>query len=285
MSAVAGLGREGSRWRPDQAQLAGGARRSSGRRTRPDSAAVQRRLAAALARGPVVAGSLVAGATLVAAHDPSASAPDHGLGFGAVVALTVVLGVLGGVVVVKRRVGTARRLSIRWIALLLVGLGCWAAVLAVRQGSGLGAAGVAAGALGAWTLRNRVAGGHHVCDEVALGAVLAHRLVEGALLAAVYAADAAVGVGAALLLAAHAAAETGAVAGLWSVETTGRWRWAVVGVVQAGFVAGALGGEAVARLLTPPVLVAVLALLGGALIATGVATSASRRHRQATATL
>ena len=65
-----------------------------------------------------------------------------------------------------------------------------------------------------------------------------HRFVEGALLTTVYAADAAVGLGAAVVIAAHTAAETEVVTGLWS---TGKWGWVVVGVLIAAGVAPAYG--------------------------------------------
>jgi hypothetical protein len=229
---------------------------------------------------PVLWGTLVlawlATATVpVGAHGSGAALPDRGLGFAVVVGLTVGLGVLGGAVVLRRHRSRAGHPSVRWVGLLLVVLGCWAAVVAVVRGPALAAVVVTLGAVAAWSFRDSAVVGHRGCDQAALGAVVLHRFVEGALLAAVYSADAAVGVGAALVLAVHAAAETGAVAGLWS---TGRWRWGVVAVVQTGFVAGAFGGGLVTQYVTPGASVAVLAFLGGALIATGVATTSTRQH-------
>jgi hypothetical protein len=218
----------------------------------------------------------LATATLpVGAHGSSGTLPDHGLGFGVVVGLTVGLGVLGGAVVLRRHRSRTGHPSVLWLGLLLVVLGCWAAVVAVIRGPALAAVVATFGAVAAWSLRDFAVVGHRGCDQAALGAVVLHRFVEGTLLAALYAADAAVGVGAALVLAVHAAAETGAIAGLWSA---GRWRWVVVAVVQTGFVAGAFGGGVVARYVTPSASVAVLGFLGGALIATGVATTSTRQH-------
>jgi hypothetical protein len=220
-------------------------------------------------------GSLPVASTLVRAHEQGASISGHGLGFGVVIALTVSLGVLGGFLVVRWRSAARNRPSTLGISILLVILGCWAAVVAVLQGPVLAGVIVVAGALATWSLRDRVVGDHAGCDHAALGAVVLHRFVEGVFLATLYSASAAVGLGAALILAAHTAAETGAVTGLWS---TGRWRWGVIAIVQAGFVAGALGGEFLAQFITPPASLTVLALLGGALIASGVAAATSRQH-------
>jgi len=218
----------------------------------------------------------LAAATVPAgAHGSGAPFPDRGLGFGVVVGLTVGLGVLGGAVVLRRHRPNTGHPSVFWLGLLLVVLGCWAAIVAVLRGPALAMLVASLGAVAAWSFRDLAVVGHRGCDQAALGAVVLHRFVEGTLLAALYAADAAVGIGAALVLAVHAAAETGAVAGLWS---TGRWRWGVVAVVQTGFVAGAFGGGVVARYVTPSASVAVLAFLGGALIATGVATTSTRQH-------
>lgn len=226
-------------------------------------------------RSPVVLGWLATVPGPVSAHGSDATVSGHGLGFGVVVGLTVALGLLGGAVVVRRRRSRAGHPPVRWIGLLLVVLGCWAAVVAVVRGPALATVVVAAGAVATWSLRDRAVVGHRGCDQAALGAVTIHRFVEGVLLAALYAADAAVGIGAALVLAAHAAAETGSVAGLWS---TGRWRWVVVVLVQTSFVAGVLVGLDAVQYVTPAASVAVLALLGGALIAAGAATASTARH-------
>lgn len=247
-------------------------RRDDGTAVAPRARAVRR----------VVLGAVLAlGASApAAAHDPASggAATGHGLGFGAVVALTVALGVLGGAVVVRRRGPAAGHPSLPWAPLLLVALGCWAFVLAAMERPAVAVVAVGVGAAATWSLRNRTVGGHHGCEGVALGAVVFHRLVEGALLATLYAADAAIGVGASLVLGTHAAAETGAVAG---IQPTGRWGWAIVGVVQAGFVAGALGGGQLAQFLAPWAAVAVPALVGGALVAAGVDTGTRRRRATA----
>jgi hypothetical protein len=209
------------------------------------------------------------------AHGTEA-AGAHGLGFGLAVGLTVALGVLGGAIVARRRRASAvDRTSLLGVSLLLVVLGTWAGVQALRQGPGLAVAGIGGGAAVTWLLRHRASGAHRGCDDAALGAVVLHRFVEGAVLATLYAADAAVGVGAALVLGLHAAAETGAVVGLWGPR---RWRWRVVAGVQVGFVAGALGGGLLTQFVTPLVQVLALALLGGVLFTAGVATG-SRHYR------
>lgn len=229
-----------------------------------------------LVRIPVVLGWLATVPGPVTAHDPGATGSVHGLGFGVVVTLTVTLGLVGGAVVLRRRrFRPVDHTSVRWVGLLLVVLGCWAAVVAVRRGTTVTAVVVAVGAVATWSLRDRAVVGHRGCDQAALGAVVLHRFVEGSLLAALYSADAAVGIGAGLVLAVHAAAETGAVAGLWSA---GRWRWVIVTLVQVSFVAGTLAGVGGVRYVTTLGTVTVLALLGGALIAAGAATASNARH-------
>jgi hypothetical protein len=222
----------------------------------------------------VVLSLLSVALTFVSAHEPGVSISDHGLEFGFVVALTVTLGILGGVIVMRRSAAETRQ-STLGISILLVVLGCWAAVVAILQEFALAGIIVVAGAIATWSLRNHVVGGHHGCDQAALGVVVLHRFIEGALLATLYSAAATIGLVAALVLAAHTAAETGAVAGLWS---TGRLKWAVIAIVQAGFVAGALGAELVTQFITPLVSITALALFGGTLIASGVATASSCHH-------
>lgn len=260
----------------------------TGRRTR------QRRFLSRVLAFVVLGGILFFESVPAAAHEPTAPTPlpEQGLGFGLVVGLTVTLGVLGGALVARRPSISTSRLSTLGVASLLVGLGCWAVIVAVVAGPALVALIVVLGAAVTWRLRHRIVGGHRGCDQVALWAVLLHRFVEGALLATLYASSAAVGIGAAAILTVHSAAETGAVAGLWTrgrvttdaapsgtdressgTEQSAGSGWLVIAIVQGVFVAGTLGGGFVSGLLTPVVSAIIVALLGGALIATGVATA------------
>lgn len=210
----------------------------------------------------------------VVAHETWSPVSEHGLGFGLVVFLTVAFGVLGGVVIARRTDYHLGRASALLVPALLVVLGCWAVAVALLAGPLSVAALVALGAVFTWRLRTRVVAGHRGCDQAALSAVVAHRFLEGALLATLYAASAAVGIGAAVLLALHTAAETGAVAGLW----TGTGKWLVVAAVQTAFVVGAFGGGLLAGVVTPLLSNAIVALFGGVMIAAGLATATTDRH-------
>jgi len=222
----------------------------------------------------VVLVSLQIATMRVGAHDDSATVSDHGLGFGLVVVLTVVLGFLGGVVVLRwRRYIGSTHLSNLLVSLLIIVMGCVAVFLAVSEISILAVVPVVGGGAVTWILRNHGIGHHqHGYDQAALGVVFLHRFVEGAFLATIYASDLAVGIGTALILAAHTAAETGAVTGLWSAEKS---RWAVIVGIQMGFITGAVGGVFVVRFFTPLVSVIILALLGGVLIVAGFTSAYS----------
>lgn len=219
----------------------------------------------------VLLGFLSVVTPLSRAHGAAGTGSGHDIAFGLVVGSTVALGFLGGAIVLRWRpsVGGGRQSMIA-VALLLVILGGWAAVRAIDLNPALAISIVTAGAIAVWVLRNRVVGHHPVTGQAALGVVVLHRIVEGPLLATLYSADVGVGIVAALVIASHTAAETGAVAGLWAA---GRWRWAVVSVIQLAFVAGTLGGAYATRLTGPLSTVTVLALFGGVMIAAGVAAA------------
>ncbi|MGM0592105.1 MAG: hypothetical protein ACQETI_10850 [Halobacteriota archaeon] len=98
-----------------------------------------------------------------------------------------------------------------------------------------------------------------------------HRILEGSLLTALYATDAALGIAGAVLLAAHAAAETTAMTGLCAT-TSRRWGVTSVVVIPAAFLFGAMLGDTAASAFSPPLQVIVLSIVGGVLVAAGVAT-------------
>lgn len=101
----------------------------------------------------------------------------------------------------------------------------------------------------------------------ALGAVVAHRTIEGLTVAAVYTTGSAIGLLGAVVLAGHATIETIAVGGLYLGDRT-----RVLGatcLVQFGFVVGAVAGQATTVPLLPAHRIAVLAAVGGVLLVVG----------------
>ncbi|MFB6102649.1 MAG: hypothetical protein ABEJ73_08800 [Haloplanus sp.] len=114
------------------------------------------------------------------------------------------------------------------------------------------------------------------CADATLGAVTLHRGLEGAVLATVYAADAALGLAGALLVAGHAVAETAAVGSLYAA-TGRRYALGAVLIVQAGFVLGVVAGWRVVDAVPATVQAGLLALVGGVLLAVG-AREARRRY-------
>jgi zinc transporter ZupT len=114
------------------------------------------------------------------------------------------------------------------------------------------------------------------CADATLGAVTVHRGLEGAVLATVYAADAALGLAGALLVAGHATAETAAVGSLYA--TAGRHHAVgAVLLVQVGFVAGVGVGWGVVDAVPAAVQAGLLALVGGVLLSVGVREARARR--------
>jgi zinc transporter ZupT len=230
----------------------------------------------------LVAGVLVVPCTAlttrsVAAHGVTATA--EGLAFPLVIAGVVGVSLLGGGLVpaVYDRV---RRPSIpvhRLMGpLLVLGLGGTALALALARSASTAFVGTLVGMGAVYLARDAPVTDCGVCADAALGAVTLHRGLEGAVLATVYAADAALGLAGALVVAGHATAETAAVASLYAPAGR-RYALGAVLIVQAGFVLGAVVGVGVVDAV-PAVLEAVLlALVGGVLLAVG-AREAYARH-------
>jgi hypothetical protein len=218
---------------------------------------------------PVVPTTLLTAAlsTPVAAHGTTATA--SGLAFPAVVVASVGASLLGGGTVLAlidpaARVGGADRV----VPFLLLALGCLSIGLAL-DGEPLGvAAGATAGVGIVATARGRAVTDCGACADAALGAVTLHRGLEGAVLATLYAADAALGLVGATLLAVHAMAETAAVGSLYA--TTRRVALGAVCLLQVGFVVGVVAGWRLIDAVPPVAETGALALVGAVLLAVGV---------------
>jgi hypothetical protein len=215
-----------------------------------------------LVRAAAVTVGVAALSVPVTGHGATAAAV--GLTFPAAVAASVGASLLGGAFVLA----VAGRRSIRGaVPLLLLALGGLAAALAL-DADPAALLGVGAGGALVLATRGRAPTDCGACADATLGAVTLHRALEGVVLAALYAADAALGLVGAGVLAVHAAAETAAVGSLYAPRG---WRPAVgaVCLVQLGFVAGVAVGWSALGGVPPAVETGVLALVGGVLLAAG----------------
>ncbi len=215
--------------------------------------------------------------TIVGAHEVGAKgwSFDPAVGFLAAIGFSATLcGAFGLATVVRfgrtHDVGRDHHPSTgAWVTVLVAVLGALALLSAVGQRGYLLTigAGLTGGAI-AWIVRTRGVSPHEGCADAALGAILTHRAIEGAVVASIYAASAALGALGLGLLTLHAIAETVAVGGLYAPVSKS---WAIGSVValQLAFVAGALLGEHVADLLSSAIVTALLAGVGGALLVAG----------------
>lgn len=194
-----------------------------------------------------------------------------------VVGLPVVGGALGGGIAVRSRWLAAfveRRQSQRLPGLLLVVLGGTFVLAALGQGYPIGISGVAVGGgVATWVARrgpdSEASGSVHA--HLTLGAVCGHRLVEGVVLGALYATGAVLGLVGTVVLAVHTAVETAAVGGLYATTPRRRRAVAVVVLVQAWYVVGAVVGLGVAVSIPAVVRALALAIAGGTLVVVGAA--------------
>lgn len=237
--------------------------------------------------GQKVCLSLSIGAAVVVASSMTARAHEVGhavLGHGdttatflVVVGLPVVAGLIGGMMAVRycsrKRSGPADRLSGGVIGLLLVGLGVSSLLSAIVGHVWLSAAGVIVGAATALSVEisetsSRPGCGNHA--ELTLGTISFHRLLEGVVIGTLYAADAAVGLVGTVVLAGHATLETAAVSGLYAGTQQRISVVGAVGLVQVGYLVGAIAGLGVAVVTPFPAKTFALAVVGGVLIVVGV---------------
>jgi hypothetical protein len=203
--------------------------------------------------------------TPVAAHGVGTAAA--GVGFPFVVAASVGASLFGGglvLVVAGRWTLPIRRI----VSPVLVVLGGLSVALALDGGPVSAAFGVTAGVFLAAAVRGRTLTDCDTCADAALGAVTLHRGLEGAALATLYAADAALGVAGAAVLAVHAMAETAAVGSLYA--STYGYTVGAVCLLQIGFVVGVGAGWGVVDAVPAALEAGLLALVGGVLLAVGV---------------
>lgn len=213
------------------------------------------------------------GATTASAHGDGGS--THGLAFLTVVGVTVVAGVAGGAVAAFYRPAScsgssSNRLDAA-VGVLLVGIGGAYALPTLGERPVLAVAGAAAGGLLVYALPSMHAGDactHHA--DTALGAISAHRVVEGITLAAAYAAGSAVGLLGTAVVAGHVTVESVAVGRLHAAVSRQR---AVVAValLQTVFAAAALTGHAVSLAVSTSVQFTSLGAAGGVLLVVGLA--------------
>lgn len=241
-------------------------RRVSDRRDRPTvaeqvvSAAVRRAVSIAALASTLLVGT-------VAAHDEPATVADGTLSVGGVVVLAVGLSLLGGVAVARYVSASGRETLVRAVGVLLVVLGGSAVAVSLTERTVVASVGAILGvAVAVGVARRRRLGG---CADATFGAVLIHRVLEGALLATATTTGLAFGLVGAVVFAGHAAAETCAVGGLYAADARRRALLAV-GVIQVVFVGGALVGGMVLSAVPPPVRVFLFGLVGGVLLAVGV---------------
>lgn len=211
--------------------------------------------------------------TVVAGHETGATTGTHepSIPFMAVIGVSVGVSLLiGAVAVVRWQQYSGRQSHPRshWaVPVLLLVLGVVALLAAVTQHWPLAVGGGLVGGMVAWVGRDHAMSPNDGCADAALGAVVAHRTVEGAVVASIYAASAALGIVGLAVLTLHAGAETAAVGGLYA-PLGRRWAAATVVAVQLAFVGGALAGGLLAGLLAT-VSVPLLAAVGGVLLVAG----------------
>ena len=216
--------------------------------------------------------------TVVAAHEPNANTTigEHAVPFVAAIGISATIGLSIGLLAVLRcrrqctdahpDHGPVSRLD---VTALLVVLGMVALLSALTQQWSLALVGGVVGGVLTWLGRDHGVSPHGGCADVALGAILAHRTVEGALVASIYAASAALGLLGITLLTVHMLAETIAVGGLYAPVS--RW-WGIGSVVavQLGFVGGAIAGSFLTGVLSAAVTTTLLAAIGGVLFVAGI---------------
>lgn len=154
------------------------------------------------------------------------------------------------------------------VLVLVIVLGVATFTTALTQGWIPAIGGGTLGAALALAGRTRGVSPHAGCADAALGAVLTHRVVEGILIAGIYATNASIGLFALTLLTVHAIAETVAVGGLYA-PVSRSWGVASVVAIQVGFVAGAVVGATLVGSLSPPIVTVLLASVGGVLFVAG----------------
>lgn len=219
-----------------------------------------------------LAGSLVWAVTPVVAHDHPVSVGGPTTSVGVVILLAVGVSLLGGAGIARWGSLHGIRLPPQHLGLVLAVLGGAAVVTGLTESLVLASAGMVVGiGVAAWATHSRGHSPGGGCADATLGAVLLHRVVEGAVVATAAATGTVFGVVGALVFAVHAAAETCAVSGLYATRDSRRALVATV-LVQVAFVVGALVGVLVLATLPAIVRVGVVGFTGGVLLTVGVTT-------------
>ncbi|MFC6835769.1 hypothetical protein [Halomarina ordinaria] len=213
------------------------------------------------ARWLLAAGTVSAAAGTASAHGTGATGGPH---VDLLLALPVVVGLplLAGVAVVRRPLPTRRAWYL--VDALVVLLGALALAGAASMAGAWVVPGALAGALLARSATARLGCGCR--GEVAVGALVVHRTVEGLVLAALVSASAALALAGTLALAGHGGLEAVAIAG---ASRDPRRGLASVALAQAGFLAGVVVGWAALAGVPAAVEWAALAVVGGVLVTVG----------------
>lgn len=231
--------------------------------------------------------ALFAWPVVVSAHDTAGDAGTHALSvpFVVVIGFSALVSVAVGFYAVAR--WQPNRIVERGHGLLtpigvpiaVTVLGLIALASSVTQLWTLTVVGGIGGGAIAWISRAHGISPHDGCADAAFGAILVHRATEGAIIASVYAASAALGLVGLAILTGHAIAETIVVGGLYA-PVSRSWGTASVIVTQLSFIAGALFGNFLVSALSMAIVAILLASVGGILFVAGMTELLGHRENQ-----
>ncbi|TYL39213.1 hypothetical protein CV102_07970 [Natronococcus pandeyae] len=224
---------------------------------------------------------------VVRAHETGATAqsPDSAVPFVVAIGVSTFLSVAVGLGAVRHYRtklatdlvhGSTTRIEMT-VLLFVLGLVALLSAAAQQPAAAVGAA-ILGGTL-AWIARAGGVSPHDGCADAAFGAILLHRIVEGILVAGVYAASAALGLLGLVFLTVHAVGETVAIGGLYAPVGRG-WGIASVVTIHLGFLVGAFVGYHATGILSTPIVTVFLAAVGGVLLVTGATEFASTIRRR-----
>ncbi|MFW5959121.1 MAG: hypothetical protein ACOCQ3_03875 [Natronomonas sp.] len=193
--------------------------------------------------------------------------------FVVVLGLPIIAGLLGGVMALRRNQLT--RLVGQYpsgivLGLLLVVLGATFAITAGTERLSITIIAGTVGIISAVGISRRGPSTSPGCSghaHLTVGAVFAHRVLEGIVLGALYSTGSVVGLVGATILAGHAALETAAVGGLYASHRL-RASSSIV-LVQVGYASGIAAGVFITGTIPTPVRIVAIALAGGILLGTG----------------
>ncbi|WP_254767915.1 hypothetical protein [Salinilacihabitans rarus] len=211
------------------------------------------------------------------AHGTDGGAPAAGVAFAVALGLPIVGGVAGGLLALRFgssarvRAGAASTSTLAFGGFLLA-LGLAFALAAARLAVGPAVAAGAVGAAAALWVGRRTGARAGRCRghaDLTLGGLVAHRLLEGAAIGALYAAGGGLALLGAAIIAGHATLETAAVGGLYADAGSAPRALGAIGVVQVGYATGAVVGVLAGAAASPAVQAPSLALVAGVLFVVG----------------